>query len=257
MSEELQLWLHCRHKHIVQFYGLACLGPDNHFERDVLGIVMEFCPGDMEQWLRQVNPDDHVAKTTACLEIAHAVCYLHNQRNMSHRDIKPSNVLVAANKTMKLCDFGLSAPANTASKRGGSVPYMSPEMHTTTASHVRRVGQFEGSRRGSDARRLKRQNKHADIYALGVLMWETFASIDMLGEFGPNTRSLGEWKSEKYSKTRPWFVRIFVCARAFASVPICAGALLTVLLVTGHTSTVCQARCSTMIVMQPADFVTC
>jgi NIMA (never in mitosis gene a)-related kinase 1/4/5 len=48
------------------------------------------------------------------LQIALAVLHMH-QRGVMHRDIKPENVLIGADGTLKLADFGSVAFAETVS----------------------------------------------------------------------------------------------------------------------------------------------
>ncbi|MHC4253014.1 MAG: serine/threonine-protein kinase, partial [Planctomycetota bacterium] len=77
---------------------------------------------------------------------------------MVHRDIKPGNILIARGGVAKIADFGLARPAEPASKGGitkagsimGTPDYISPE-------------QVDG----------KEVDVRADIYALGVTLYET------------------------------------------------------------------------------------
>jgi serine/threonine-protein kinase len=85
-------------------------------------------------------------------EICHALAYAHRQ-NVIHRDVKPSNMLLAADGTVKLMDFGISKVMETGdearSEAKGTPQYMPPE-------------QILG--REIDGR--------TDLYALGISMFE-------------------------------------------------------------------------------------
>jgi tetratricopeptide (TPR) repeat protein len=98
-------------------------------------------------------PADEAARTTAVL--ARAMHFAH-QRGVVHRDLKPANVLLAADGSPKIADFGLAKRqgAQSHTRTGdvlGTPSYMAPE-------------QVAG--KGKDA------GPAADIYALGALLYE-------------------------------------------------------------------------------------
>ena len=78
-----------------------------------------------------------------------AINHCHAQ-NIVHRDIKPDNIMITANNTVRLIDFGLSK-ASKGNKQlqtvAGTPYYMAPEV-------------LEGS-----------YSKQADIWSLGVLLY--------------------------------------------------------------------------------------
>jgi serine/threonine protein kinase len=93
--------------------------------------------------------------------MASALAHAH-RHGVLHRDIKPANVLVAADGHPKLADFNISFSkldgATPAAYFGGTLAYMSPEqLEAYDPAHHRRPDEL-------DAR--------ADIYSLGVLLWE-------------------------------------------------------------------------------------
>ena len=59
--------------------------------------------------------------------------YCH-QKNVAHRDLKPENVLLDAEYTLKIADFGFAAPAMGRDQKGqlhtklGTLNYMAPEI---------------------------------------------------------------------------------------------------------------------------------
>ena len=125
-------------------------------DRSQLYIVMELARGRL---LRQVLIEQRKLPVARAVKITLAICealeYIHTQR-VVHRDLKPENIMVDAEDRIKLIDFGIAsesgAPRLTFGKLSqvmGTPDYISPE-------------QVKG-RRG-DAR--------ADIYALGVILYE-------------------------------------------------------------------------------------
>ncbi|MFH0909549.1 MAG: SUMF1/EgtB/PvdO family nonheme iron enzyme [bacterium] len=92
-------------------------------------------------------------------QVAGALDYAHGQK-IIHRDIKPANVMIRADGTVKVLDFGLAAQLHTSMSRvskahygtSGTGPYMAPE-------------QWEGDY----------QDAATDQYAFGALVYELLA----------------------------------------------------------------------------------
>jgi tetratricopeptide (TPR) repeat protein/tRNA A-37 threonylcarbamoyl transferase component Bud32 len=87
--------------------------------------------------------------------VARAVHYTH-RRGILHRDLKPSNILLTADGSPKITDFGLAKLADRSSRTrtdvvAGTPNYMSPE-------------QASGD--------LKRIGVPADVYSLGAILYE-------------------------------------------------------------------------------------
>lgn len=96
------------------------------------------------------------------VRMASALGYAH-KKGVLHRDIKPANVLLAADATPKLVDFNISFSsqlegATPAAYFGGSLAYMSPEqLEACNTTHAREAAELD---------------ERADIYSLGVMLWE-------------------------------------------------------------------------------------
>ncbi|HKI38060.1 MAG TPA: serine/threonine-protein kinase [Gemmataceae bacterium] len=134
------------HPNVVQVFEVG--------EHDGLPFFsLEFCPGGtLEQKLAGTPM---LAREAASLVagLARAVQAAHEQ-GLVHRDLKPANVLLAANGTPKVTDFGLvknlRAETHTVGAIIGTPSYMAPEQ----AASGKAVGPA------------------ADTYALGAILFE-------------------------------------------------------------------------------------
>jgi serine/threonine-protein kinase len=151
-----------RHPGLVDIFSFGQLTDGRHY------YVMEFLEGrDLGDVLRERISLPMVEAIPIFLEVGHALVAVH-QKGIVHRDLKPENILLLSRPQpgghrVKLVDFGLAklvetvpahmregAPSTAAGVNVGTPHYMSPE-------------QCRGLK--VDAR--------ADIYALGILLYET------------------------------------------------------------------------------------
>ncbi|KAI8992665.1 kinase-like domain-containing protein, partial [Pilobolus umbonatus] len=122
-----------KHKNIVEVYDVLS-------ENDHIYIVMDYIPGGelFDKIKQSKGLPEHTAKKWF-REMVYAIEYIHqacNLNNIVHRDLKPENVLIDANDTIKICDFGFG---NTIKQQEevlntycGSPFYAAPEMVTAT-----------------------------------------------------------------------------------------------------------------------------
>ncbi|MBI3271007.1 MAG: serine/threonine protein kinase [Planctomycetes bacterium] len=105
-------------------------------------------------------------------DICGALHYAH-RRGVIHRDMKPSNVLVDQDGHVKVADFGI---AHLARKEGAPVTEL-------TMTHVRLgTHHYMAPEQQFDARSV---DGRADIYALGVMLYEMLTGQLPLGSFDP------------------------------------------------------------------------
>ena len=177
-----------RHPGLVDIFSFGQLTDGRHY------YVMEFLDGrDLGDVLRERRSLPAEEAIPIFIEVGQALVAVH-AKGIVHRDLKPENILLLAKpqpggRRVKLVDFGLAklvegvpahmregAPSTAAGVNVGTPHYMSPE-------------QCRGLK--VDAR--------ADIYALGVLLYETLTG--KLPFDGPT--SVDIWQAHAEKPPRP------------------------------------------------------
>jgi predicted Ser/Thr protein kinase len=133
------------HPNIVTIY-------DAGEEDGIFYIAMEFIEGTT---LHELLAEQRVLATDEVLQLMRQICrgldYAHSN-GIVHRDIKPANIMITANGTVKIMDFGIAKSGGQVTNTGqvlGTPNYMSPE-------------QVKG--RPLDGR--------SDLFSLGVILYE-------------------------------------------------------------------------------------
>lgn len=136
------------HPHIVNIYDVGREGNINY-------IVMELVEGQPLSALIQekgaLKPRDAVVITR---QVASALGHAH-KNHIIHRDVKPHNILLTADGTAKIADFGIAKAVNSGTIVNGdetvmgSVHYFSPEQ--ARGGYV---------------------DEKSDIYSLGIVLYE-------------------------------------------------------------------------------------
>ncbi|MCK6552307.1 protein kinase [Myxococcota bacterium] len=162
------------HPNIVHIFDVG-------HEDGALWLVMEYVDGvDLKRLTRRAMLAGHPLPTAtvaaimvevlSALEEAHAGGPMHGEP-IIHRDMSPENILVARSGAVKVLDFGLakwapgqsSVPSLEGSMIFGKVRYMPPEQLRGHLIDVR-----------------------ADLFALGVVMYETLAGALPFGSGSSN-----------------------------------------------------------------------
>lgn len=141
-AREAELLAQLNHPHIVTIHDFG--------ESDGLFyLVMEYVDGVN---LRDLLRDGKVEPQQA-LSIVPPICealqYAHG-KGIVHRDIKPENLLLDREGRIKIADFGIASLIGSSGEISGTPPYMAPEQED----------------------RSKTTDHRADIYALGVVLYE-------------------------------------------------------------------------------------
>ena len=159
-KQELILARQVTHKNVVRIHDLGEID-------GVKYITMPYVEGaDLATVLRRdgklpVPRAVHLARQLAAgLQAAH-------EAGVVHRDLKPANIMVGADDTALIMDFGISASATEAASGGvmGTFEYMAPEQAAGAALDGR-----------------------ADVYAFGLIVYEMLTGPRRLNASTPQAR---------------------------------------------------------------------
>lgn len=151
------------HPNIVAIYDFGQAGHFYYF-------IMEFVDGvNLRQMLRtrRLAPREALAIVP---QVCDALQYAHDQ-GIVHRDIKPENLLIDRRGRVHIADFGLA-------KLVGGVP----ELRLTQAQHVMGTPHYMAP---EQFERPTSVDHRADIYSLGVVLYEMLTAELPLGRFAP------------------------------------------------------------------------
>lgn len=149
-EREAQAATALNHPNIVEIYDVGDY-KGHHY------IVMEFVPGrTLKQVIRARGPLLKEEAVDIMKQLTSAVAEAHT-KGIIHRDIKPQNVIVKADGSVKILDFGIATAKGSmqltqANNVMGSVHYLAPELA-----------------KGETA------SAQSDIYALGIVLYEMLA----------------------------------------------------------------------------------
>ncbi len=168
-KREAQTLERLQHPNIVRFYGLEEDG-------DLAFLLMDYIEGSTLR--KEIHRLKAPFPTQRILEIMRPVCsalhYAH-QSGFVHCDVKPANIMIHANGTVLVSDFGISRMTESASTMtmvgAGTPAYMAPEQA-----------------------RGENPTPQTDIYALGVVLFEmlTGGERPFTGENARTTGSTSE-----------------------------------------------------------------
>ncbi len=142
MRREARIAAGLHHPHVVAFLDEVVEGPERW-------LVMEYVPSQSLAQILDHGPLHPQQVTHLGVQIASALEAVH-ATGILHRDVKPGNILVTANGTAKLTDFGISRPicsdvtVTDSGVIGGTVAFLASEVadgqEPTPASDVFALG---------------------------------------------------------------------------------------------------------------------
>lgn len=162
-----------QHPNLVQIYDIG--------ERDGLPYFsLEYVDGGSLARKLAGAPQPPLEAAALLETLALAVNYAH-EKGIVHRDLKPSNILLTADGTPKIADFGLAKPldgdAGTTEHGGGVLgtpSYMAPEQAWGKSSKV---------------------GPAADVYALGSILYDALTGR-------PPFKTADKWETIELVKTQ-------------------------------------------------------
>jgi predicted Ser/Thr protein kinase len=167
-SREARTLAQLTHQHIVSVYDFGQ-------QDDLYYLVMELVDGvNLRQTIEAggVEPREALAIIPA---ICQALQYAHDN-GVVHRDIKPENVLVDRQGVVKIADFGLAKLVGSATE-----PRLTGAEQVMGTPHYMAPEQIE---------RPSQVDHRADIYALGVVLYEMLTGELPIGRFAPPSRKV-------------------------------------------------------------------
>ncbi|XP_046399371.1 bone morphogenetic protein receptor type-2-like [Ischnura elegans] len=163
---------------LLSYFGSdECVGSDGCVEHL---LVLSYTPlGCLQDYLR-ANTLDWRTFCKMALSIAHGLAHLHTDIRkgdkakpcVSHRDLNSRNILVKSDLSCCLSDFGFAMKIS-----GSKYYYNGEEQHTSTKS-INDVGTLrymapEVLEGAVNLRDCESSLKQIDVYALGLVLWET------------------------------------------------------------------------------------
>ena len=168
-SREAQTMVMLSHPNIISIFDFGQ-------REDYYFLIMEFVDGLNLRQLAQSTQLEPVEAMQLVPQLCDALQYAHDQ-GVVHRDIKPENILISQDGQIKVADFGLAKLTGTATPNFtltqtqqimGTINYMAPEQRE----------------------KPNEVDHRADIYSLGVVIYELLTGELPLGRFAPPSRKV-------------------------------------------------------------------
>ncbi|KAL0077229.1 Pkinase-domain-containing protein [Phycomyces blakesleeanus] len=149
---------HARSQNITPYYGSI-------LNDTKLWIIMDYAAGGSVRTVMKAGDLEEKYISVITREVLLALAYLHKNR-IIHRDIKAANILLTAEGSVQLCDFGVAGQVINSLKRNtfvGTPYWMAPEVIKEGASY----------------------DYKADIWSLGITVYEMATGNPPLSHVDP------------------------------------------------------------------------
>ncbi|KAA6393910.1 MAG: putative transposable element tc3 transposase [Streblomastix strix] len=138
-------------------------------------LVMELCSGgDLRSYIKNMRKQGTEIGAKKCWEFVSSIITAVNQLHVNdiiHGDLKPENVLLTEDIKVKLADFGLSRKLQQGKEymthHGGTTFYLPPELL--------QIQSVQTDAEGRQLHQKRQQTKAADIWAIGIMLYELLA----------------------------------------------------------------------------------
>jgi serine/threonine protein kinase len=144
VETELSILRRISHKHVIHFHEVISDG-------NLLFIVTENCNGgDLLTWITDRRTANLPTLKQLFSEICRGLQYLHHE-GIAHNDLKPENIIIDANGTAKIIDFGYAKTETMAGddEKCGTLMYAAPELFSSGRYHTQK----------------------SDIWSLGIVLY--------------------------------------------------------------------------------------
>ncbi|KAL3517602.1 hypothetical protein ACH5RR_020191 [Cinchona calisaya] len=169
-QKEVAVWHKLDHPNVTKFIGASMgtsnlkipsksssIDGQNSLPSRACCVVVEYLPGgSLKRFLIRNYRKKLAFKVVIqlALDLSRGLNYLHSKK-IVHRDVKSENMLLTANRTLKIADFGVARveAQNPRDMTGetGTLGYMAPEV-------------LDG----------KPYNRKCDVYSFGICLWEIY-----------------------------------------------------------------------------------
>ena len=169
LKREGKLMAQLKHPNVLAIHDAAVMEDGTPY------LVLEYVKGeDLQQKLQNEFTLNQRTAVRIAIKVCEGLSAVH-QLGIIHRDIKPANVLLGANGSVKVTDFGISKDTRTNNKSTsltmtgttvGTADYMSPEQT-----------------------RNEELSARSDLYSVGVLLYEMLMGVTPRGNFQPLSKA--------------------------------------------------------------------